>query len=180
MKRLNNVLTHLFQVCGVIFLGLVFTVSTALAETITKSFEIGTSTSGSSNFRTFTLPCRTRMVASVTYSRAGAAGESNDVPIFIEVREPATTAEGEGAVLAVKEGLKAARTPKIANLTGVTSSRSGCSIPWRVRQARRQRSRASRCQRYDSRKLQHAYDWSQCCWWPIRPATGSIDNKKRR
>lgn len=133
MKWLNNVLVHLFQVCGVIFLGLVFTVSTALAETITKSFEIGTSTSGSSNFRTFTLPCRTRMTASVTYSRAGAAGESNDVPIFVEVREPATTAEEEGAVLAVKEGLTATRTPKTANLTGVTSSRSGCAIPWRVR-----------------------------------------------
>lgn len=133
MKRLNNLLTHLFQVCGVMFLGCVFTVSTALAETITKSFEIGTSTYGSSNFRTFTLPCRTRMTASVTYSRAGAAGESNDVPIFIEVREPASTAEGEGAVLAVKEGLTATRTPKTTNLTGVTSSRSGCSIPWRVR-----------------------------------------------
>lgn len=133
MKWLNNVALHLFQACGVMFLGLGFTVSTALAETITKPFEIGTSTSGSSHFRTFTLPCRTRMTASVTYARAGAAGEGNDVPIFIEVREPATTAEGEGSALAVKEGLTATRTPKTANLTGVTSSRSGCSIPWRVR-----------------------------------------------
>ena len=116
-------------------IALVFLVrsTTAYADTITKSFEIGTSATPSSNYRTFTLPCRTRMVASVTYSRAGAAGESNDVPLFVEVREPATTPDGEGAVVAVREGLVATRTFKTINLNGVTSDRSGCSIPWRVR-----------------------------------------------
>ena len=118
------------------FITLIFvfcSISSAPAETITKSFEIGTSATPSSNYRTFSLPCRTRMVASVTYSRSGPAGSENDVPIFVEVREPATTADGEGAVVSVREGLTATRTPKSINLPAATSSRSGCSIPWRVR-----------------------------------------------
>lgn len=105
----------------------------ALGETITKSFEIGTSTTPASNYRTFALPCRTRMVASVTYSRAGAAGESNDVPIFIEVREPGTTSDTEGRVVAVREGLRATRIPKTTTLPAATSELSGCLNPWRVR-----------------------------------------------
>lgn len=118
------------------FIALIFlfcSISSSSAETITKSFEIGTSTTPSSNYRTFAMPCRTRMVASVTFSRAGAAGSTNDVPIFVEVREPGTTADEEGPVVSVREGLIATRTPKTVNLPAATSSRSGCAFPWRVR-----------------------------------------------
>ncbi|MFN2511020.1 MAG: hypothetical protein ABR568_06190 [Pyrinomonadaceae bacterium] len=125
---------NLGRVLGVPALCLIAMVSMASAETITKSFEIGLGTSQPrSHFRTFTLPCRTRMVASITYSRSGAAGANNDVPIFIEVRKPGATAEEDGAVASVKENLTATRVPKTTNLAGAVSDSGGCSIPWRVR-----------------------------------------------
>jgi hypothetical protein len=110
------------------------TITSVSADTVTKPFEIGAgSAQPHSHFRTFTVPCGTRMTASVTLSRAGAAGADNDVPVFIEVRKPGATVDEDGAVGAVLENVKATRVPKTVSLPGATSALGGCSIPWRVR-----------------------------------------------
>jgi hypothetical protein len=135
MKEIaTTILRNFVRAFGVLALFAFATVSSTSAKTITKPFEIGAGTAQPrSQFRTFAVPCGTRMTTSVTYSRSGDAGANNDVPLFIEVRKPGATEEEDGPVATVQENLTATRVPKTANLPAAVSDRGGCSIPWRVR-----------------------------------------------
>lgn len=107
--------------------------STTFASSIKKSFEFGAGTANShSNFRTFAVPCGLDVTASVTYSRKGDTGANNDIPIFIELRQPGETDSVDGPVAVKNDDLVATRTVQTASVSGQKSNR-GCSLPWRVR-----------------------------------------------
>ena len=108
---------------------------TALATTITKSFEFGAGTENSvSNKRTFPVPCGQKVNATVIFQRGGGGGSSNDVPIVIELRSPGATATEEGPVVDSKQATAKIFSgfPQTARLSGNKSNR-GCDLPWIVR-----------------------------------------------
>jgi hypothetical protein len=107
-------------------------VSTAFAESITKTFEFGAGTANSiSNKRTFSVPCGVSVSAVVEHYRLGDVGAENDVLIVIELKKPGATADEEGTV-ADTQNATAKRTKQTATVTGTESNR-GCSLPWIVR-----------------------------------------------
>lgn len=133
MKEITTkILTHFGRAFGVLALCSLVTAGTAFAETITKTFEFGAGTASSrSNYRTFPVPCGVRVTAVVKYSRLGDVGAQFDVPIVIELREPAATAEEEGSARTLSATAK--RTEQTATLEKPPNKDRGCNLPWIVR-----------------------------------------------
>jgi hypothetical protein len=105
---------------------------TADAASITKSFEIGAGTGQErSHFRTFSVPSGLAVTASVKFKRLGDPGAANDVPIIIELRQPAVVETEDGALVDSKNAI-AKRDEQTITLTGPASFR-GCDKTWRVR-----------------------------------------------
>ena len=134
MKNTNHFfgVGNIGRVFGLTVLFAAAMVSTAFAESITKTFEFGAGTANSnSNKRTFSVPCGLGVSAAVEHYRLGDVGAANDVPIIIELKKPGATADEEGAV-ADTQNATAKRAKQTATVTGTESNR-GCSLPWIVR-----------------------------------------------
>jgi hypothetical protein len=104
----------------------------ALPLTINKYFEFGAGTSyPHSNHRTFKVPAGEPVSATVEFERFGQPGAANDVPIYVELRQPGPTPDQEGPVVMTRYGTATTEKQTIT----VTGARSllGCSLPWRVR-----------------------------------------------
>lgn len=132
-NKINSIgIGNIGRVFGVMSLLAVATVSSAFAESITKTFEFGAGTANSiSNKRTFNVPCGVDVSAAVEHYRLGDAGTAFDVPIVIELKKPGATADVEGTV-ADTQNATAKRAKQTATVTGTQSDR-GCSLPWVVR-----------------------------------------------
>ena len=106
--------------------------STALAETISKSFEIGAGTAnGTSHRRDFTVPSGVEVEVKVRFSRKGNASAANDVPLTIELISPATSFGGSPEVIKTRE-VTAKTTEQTITMKGEEAF-NGCSVPWSVR-----------------------------------------------
>lgn len=69
----------------------------ASAGNITKTFEFGAGTANESSARRyFAVPCLLNVTATVKFKRNGDGGASDDIPILIELNNPALIGEANG------------------------------------------------------------------------------------
>ncbi len=129
----TTVFRNLIRVFGVLPLFGLATVSSVFADSITKSFEIGSGTPQlRSHVRTFPVPCGLEVVPIVKVRRLGADGSQHDIPIKIELRAPDTALGQEGPIIETKSA-NAKKTEQSFTLARQPRSARGCSLPWRVR-----------------------------------------------
>ena len=109
--------------------------SSVQADNISKTFEFGPGTTVSrSVFKTFPLPCGTEtgVAAVVKFQRQRSTDSFGDISIVIELREPDTAPDQEGAIVETKTAT-ATTSEQTLVLRSSQSSNRGCSLPWRVR-----------------------------------------------
>src|SRR5688500_5205739 len=106
---------------------------TVTADNVSKTFEFGEGSAQTRSIvRIFPISCNKAVVAVVKFQRLGSAGEGNDIPIIIELREPDTAPDQEGPIVQTESGMAKTTEQTITFSTAHGRSR-GCSLPWRVR-----------------------------------------------
>ncbi len=104
--------------------------SEALAENISKTFELGPGTpQATSVMRSYPIPNGLAVAAVVKYRRI--TGGKDGVSIAIELREPDTAPGVEGPIVATRFVI-ATTEEKTVIIQSLASNR-GCSQPWRIR-----------------------------------------------